>query len=190
MNGIQDNGKQYTDDKCEEILELIPTLGSGVMQDGIIGYAGETIPEGYDEIDEENITDLNGKTIDSSLIYDEKLGRNISGGEKYLEDEQIIGEWIDGKPIYRKVWIGTTASNSNNMNYFTIQDVDMPINYYGTIAYDENTSYPINGYNGQETQQRAYTFYSRVNNSIRGNVGNNLYNKKIMIVFEYTKTTD
>ena len=39
------------------------------------------------------------------LIYDKEKGKwiNTTKYHKYSTDEQIIGEWIDGKPLYRKV---------------------------------------------------------------------------------------
>lgn len=37
-------------------------------------------------------------------------------GESYSTDEQVIGTWIDGKPLYQKTFTGTTPSASGALN--------------------------------------------------------------------------
>lgn len=61
--------------KMEEgIVEASQT--GGILTGSIVGYDGDTIPEGYEEVDNPNV---------------------------YSTEEKVIGEWIDGKPLYRKV---------------------------------------------------------------------------------------
>lgn len=56
----------------------------------------------------------------------------IKPKEKYSTDEQIIGEWIDGKPIYRKVFNNlsfTSASSWYSVGSHGIKNLKDVINY-------------------------------------------------------------
>ena len=53
----------------------------------------------------------------------------------YTQEEQIIGTWIDGKPIYKKV-IKVTSIDSANNNYdvaISISNLNEIVNIGGTI---------------------------------------------------------
>ena len=66
-----------------------------------------------------------------------------------LNDEIIIGTWIDSKPIYRKV-LKLTSSNKTNenttiySNFRTNNNVDTITNFYGTIKGTNNRVHAIN----------------------------------------------
>lgn len=54
----------------------------------------------------------------------------------YSTEETVCGKWIDGKPIYRKVIIGTLAKdNGNSLSFATIPElnIDRTINIYGNM---------------------------------------------------------
>ena len=59
-------------------------------------------------INNNEISTKNMAAADMSEIID-VLPSRVSNFVKYSMDEQIVGEWIDGKPIYQKVW--------NNLNF-------------------------------------------------------------------------
>lgn len=71
-----------------------------------------------------------------------------SGYHKYSTEEQIVGEWIDGRPIYEKVYIGTTptvttegvvALQTISLGDISLRDVvdmrGLMISKTGTISY-------------------------------------------------------
>lgn len=72
------------------------TGGDTLPINTIIEYDGDTVPDGYEEVEDK--------------------------GEIYSTDEVRIGTWIDGKPLYRKVILvenpvkGTTTSVSSGVN--------------------------------------------------------------------------
>ena len=83
---------------------------------------------------------INGKIVDTENVEDKtsnapsmRLTQEMIK-EKYSTDEQVIGTWIDGKPLYRKVIeMGNMtkenykikAHNIKNIKYARI--VDVPI---------------------------------------------------------------
>ena len=55
-----------------------------------------TIPINGKIVDTENVEDKTSNAPSMRLV--EEMAK-----EKYSTDEQVIGTWIDGKPLYRKV---------------------------------------------------------------------------------------
>ena len=96
----------------------------------------------------------------------------------YSENEIQIGYWIDGKPIYRKVFNVTLQNQSNWTNLINIPNLDKLINVYGfcrniTIPRYESSSY--------------YTQFLFENNYLKYKANGN--SGSASIVIEYTKTT-
>lgn len=64
-------------------------------------------------------------------------GNSGTGAENvYSTEETVCGKWIDGKPIYRKVIIGTLAKdNGNSLVFANVSDlnIDRAINLYGNM---------------------------------------------------------
>lgn len=98
----------------------------------------------------------------------------------YTQEEQRIGTWIDGKPLYRKVITGTTIDGD--------KDIDLTnLNIYETIN--------VSGFCGNEKPVNFY--YGGYSISTRFS-GSHLYlfastpyaNLNYRIILEYTKTTD
>ena len=119
--------------------------------------------------------------VDNEEIYNQNI-------MNYSTNEQVIGKWIDGKPLYRKVYTITSMTNSNT-NLASISDVETPVNISGFIITSTN-KYPINLY--ESSTNYNVVFYSPPNNALRGRVviGDTGTFQKANIIFEYTKTTD
>lgn len=125
---------------------------------------------------------------------DEIYNQNISN---YSTDEQRIGTWIDGKPLYRKVYNipETTISSSTATQISISSDANIiPIDIRGFIGFaTSNTYYPISG----------TAFRNNTGFQIRWTANNGLIQlivdtsmsaeskvKSSYVVVEYTKTTD
>lgn len=145
-----------------------------------------TIPINGKIVDTENVED---KTSNApSLRLMEEMTKDI-----YSTEEQRIGTWIDGKPIYRKTIIDTTFRTdfypiANNIKQF--------VNQYG---YVQRKDYPkasqfINSRAG--TDMSIQFLASNTEVGIQIDWGSNWKNNysdmfdKIIITVEYTKTTD
>lgn len=117
-------------------------------------------------------------------------------GETYSTEETRIGTWIDGKPLYRKMFQvispSSTSTSTQEVAAYT-SDIETVANLYGVI-------YPINGhttfipyyYSTSEWAYLAYNTSAHLNypNSLRMAVGSSRTNAPAIIYLEYTKTTD
>lgn len=115
--------------------------------------------------------------------------------EKYSTDEQVIGEWIDGKPLYRKVinlncptcqTEGTFADaktdvSSLNIDYIMFKNVNLEKPNL-IMSYDR---IDINGNKG------AVIWYDITKKNIIARHNRMVFNSaSIIAIIEYTKTTD
>jgi len=111
----------------------------------------------------------------------------------YSTEEQVIGTWIDGKPIYRSVFETTTPSNidtptdildCSNLN------IDHLIKLDGFIKINVGTGInqvPLNW----SHENNPIRTHINLNNTVRMRVGTqNQCNMICHIVLEYTKTSD
>jgi hypothetical protein len=101
-------------------------------------------------------------------------------------EEQIVGTWIDGKPIYRKVFTGTITSVSN-LKIGTISNFKEAIRIYGITS--------MNNYSTSITQywDSSIKFITQINNAngdVYINAGSSSANQLYKAIVEYTKTTD
>ena len=97
----------------------------------------------------------------------------------YSTEEQRIGTWIDGKPIYRIVASINLQNHSSWTNLVHISNLKRVINIYGSLNNINIPRYESSSY---------FTQFLYDNNYIRvmcnGNTGSGY------LVIEYTKTTD
>lgn len=120
------------------------------------------------------------------LKYNGSIWINFDNLHNYSTEEQIVGKWIDGKPIYEKVINVENFIIGNNE--ITLENLDTIINYSGSLMF---TDYP--GY-------KRFFPYSQNNSTVK--VVINHYNdtkfvvasgfncNTINIIIQYTKTTD
>ena len=114
----------------------------------------------------------------------------INALNTYSTTEQVVGKWIDGKPIYRQV-INTTGNNSQGQSIATISNIDNIVNMFGWVR------------NGNIQRSCSTAFYGDVawtsqlyENSqyIILECGSKFAdfknNATITLICEYTKTTD
>jgi hypothetical protein len=116
----------------------------------------------------------------------------------YSTEEQVVGTWIDGKPLYQKTFEITNTISTTTPSDFTniehgIDNIDVVTNIMGAARRrdDDNSMwYPIGM---ADTDQTAYTIAVRMNSKYisyyirRYSVGEI---KKLFVTAQYTKTTD
>jgi len=121
----------------------------------------------------------------------------IAGGEVYSEEEQVIGTWTDGKPLYQKTFITTSPSAIDTSKNISIgASVDKGFIKYGSVddGLGNLLPLPFSTNAGFTTPIRAII----VNNSSSSNKNTiQLYtkatawlNKTTYLTIQYTKTTD
>lgn len=112
----------------------------------------------------------------------------MGGGGKYSTNEQIIGEQIDGKPIYRKV-VQITSPTSDASFDMGLNNVDFIIGLYGCMINSNNDATIFN-----PTYSNSFTIYYKYDtnklNQYYITSSPQAHNRTTYITIEYTKTTD
>lgn len=140
------------------------------------------VSESLDEsvkVDDNKITTGNVFSAFKTMEEVEK----VDSKNNYSTEEMVVGTWIDGKPIYRKV---TQVSIATNSSAWRSTGVEIPQNIKKTIrrelildfsSISPNTSFMLRYNNG-------FVDVASINNT-NVNITTNDF-----IVLEYTKTTD
>lgn len=114
-----------------------------------------------------------------------------SVGEVYSTEEIRIGTWIDGKPLYRKVYEATSLSNSDFQRVVTLPSGVSYTNVKNIYGYMDIQSThilgPMNVYDNEELSRSLFVQNNYILMRVVGNVN---YNNPVTIIAEYTKTTD
>ena len=104
---------------------------------------------------------------------------NVKSGDNYSTDEQVIGTWINGKTLYRKVVV---LDNPSNGMTFSIDNIDEPINASWTQAHPTGVHFSY-GHDGNSCSEIIFNITSK-NFKIRMEGG---FTGKMVAIVEYTK---
>lgn len=115
----------------------------------------------------------------------------VSITNNYSTSEEIIGKWVDGKPIYRKCFVQSDFSHINYGDISVNNMVNMTCTCHQTGSGGQWRTIPwlYSGF----TEDWAGGFYTidsskrimfQIGDSLAANVD------KVIVVIEYTKTTD
>lgn len=114
--------------------------------------------------------------------------KEFSNKQIYSTNEQVIGTWIDGKPLYRKIIdYGTLPNTTTRTLEHNISNVDIFTKVEG-IANDGVTFLPL-PYAHSNVVFNVVLNTTKTNVSIATNSDRTTYTKTY-ITLEYTKTTD
>ncbi len=163
-----------------------PTIDFRVISKATIAAEGSQITE--IENMQEDIEELNDG------MYN--VGRALS----YSTEETVVGVWIDGKPIYRKVLIAYTPSSDDVSKMVVIIDkndlpqIDFVVKLDGVIRGDLRDGNTM-ALNHCQNNSGGTQYYSTViytpSIGIRQNIGAVAYSNLLEYIYlEYTKTTD
>ena len=108
--------------------------------------------------------------------------------ETYSTEEQVVGTWIDGKPIYRKcVKANATISAGQSLTQITLPNFESLVRIFGRCK-DSSNWFQVPTV--METSWR-YVAYLNVNGSIYSlSTVFSSQTTNTYIFIEYTKTTD
>lgn len=137
----------------------------------------------YESLEKNAIDDT--KTTNANAWSAAKTQTEIDAKHKYSTEEKVIGEWIDGKPIYRKVFYSPT-NWSNGTIVGNIGNVDVVININSTSC--TNNGNWFTGYNVPTLENTA--FVQPDGSVVVARAGTFVNNIKALVIVEYTKTTD
>lgn len=170
------------------------TVPSGYKYFCLRGYPDGASSQEYNL--SQNIKLEEGSTATTFTKY-----QNLDNYEYYSTGEILIGTWIDGKPLYRKVIQFTTTSTSYSMATIPAPadnvDICMIDNAHSYII-DTNNNGIIYMVNTMRAGSDTTVMNTGIHNWFRINadkkiaytVGSLLTNKPCTLTLEYTKTTD
>jgi len=111
----------------------------------------------------------------------------INGLTTYSTSEKRIGTWTDGKPIYRKTFVG-----SYNNNATLVSNVKVLTNAYGMVRISSvERAFPyFEYYNDSDVYQGTVQLNDSHQVKTVFTSGNDSVSANINLTLEYTKTTD
>lgn len=132
------------------------------------------------------INNLTNTSISDALSANmgKELNEEITHLKSYSTDEQVIGEWIDGRPLYRKCYSTTIKDTGTGYMLIStgVSDIDVMLSMRGTQrASSGNYHIPLVFYNTQYN----YIFYNHSSNNFE--VRGNWDPTSIYIIAEYVK---
>lgn len=87
---------------------------------------------------------INGQTIFGNV----HLGEGGSNMHEYSTEEQIVGTWIDGRPVYEKTFDFSNPETGDTILNHGIENLDTLVSVIGTFhrndGYKEPVPYPHN----------------------------------------------
>ena len=129
-----------------------------------------------------SISTDNMPTEDMSEIVS-PLPSVMSRRMKYSTDEQIVGEWIDGKPLYQKTIDTTITSGWNTINH-SIVNIDTIFLCESFIQNSSGTARKIGG------ASSGTELFGAVNKTSIVIYNTDTDYTRAIVTIQYTKTTD
>lgn len=134
----------------------------------------------------ENLTTQDKTSIVNAI---NEVNQNDINKSTYSTTEQVIGKWIDGKPVYRKVLNIGTPSSQRTYPTHGISNLENVIKLYG-FCYTDGSARQIIPMTYTNWEIFAYDITDTV---FTLNFSANQWSANptnVYVVFEYTKTTD
>ena len=172
---------------------IVNTAGTSMAQEDKLQFIGAEVTD-----DSTNgITKVAGAGLNSDSLDDIVAGAStptnvrIGDAYNYSTTEKIIGQWIDGKPLYQKTIIGNTGSEGiSNIDVASL-NINKCIDIEGFVLQPNGNTYncaPFT-YISENANQTAAAYYSKNIEAI--GVRCKGYNSMdCQITIRYTKTTD
>lgn len=148
-----------------------------------------------------NIFGLN-KKINASDIAIKKNGKGVTldnyldSLNKYSTEEQVIGKWIDGKPIYQRLIIKNISSGANSFDITELHTDKVWLDNSSFLFTIDETSKPLNVFESSELNIRTeisedpYDATKKRIFCLSADLYNRYYVGTAYIIINYTKTTE
>lgn len=156
--------------------------------------------EGMDVADNGGTTEISAPGLNADSLADVTSGEvnnyAVTGGNTYSTSEQIIGRWLDGKPLYQvtiNFGAGPVAGQSKTVQA-NIANIDKIIDYKGiSISNGGSVSLPFVHPTGLHYAIQLDTrnkTASKIDVLVNTGTEMSLTASNIYVTLQYTKTTD
>ena len=150
-------------------------IANGFTKYGLWKGGGSGGSSALSDMTDVKLTDLQSNDI---LKYNGSVWVNDDNLHEYSTEEKVVGKWIDGKPIYERVFSNINVSLATSDWHYTDVTID-------------NLKYVIDSFGITDVSFQYFNPFGAWNNNNqlwwRHNYVNNTIN---LIVVKYTKTTD
>lgn len=131
------------------------------------------------KIDLENDKKLRSQNIEYN---NQSLKDYLDKGTVYSNEEQKIGKWTNGKTLYRKIITGSVPKSDYYPTIATgITNLSAVVSLQLLLTYGESKQY---------FSSSRYTYYLNKENENNITVVSPDVDGDVMVIIEYTKTTD
>lgn len=132
------------------------------------------------------------RPTNTSVLYCIKYNTSVlsTPENNYSTEEQIIGTWIDGKPLYQKtfnVMTPTSANTATSILDISSLNIDARVNLFGMVD-EYKARANINFY--YSSTDYVATYFVGDSEAIAMKTASWYVNKQCYITIQYTKTTD
>lgn len=108
---------------------------------------------------------------------------------KYSTTEQVVGEWIDGKPIYQKTFTGTVSTGSTTISISSL-NISTVVNMFGLFGSNANGLSMLNYFVVPPNEDANGVTTYILNNNINIVRNQRTNPDPYILTLQYTKTTD
>lgn len=145
-----------------ELKELVIKANDSIPAGSVIEFDGDVVPEGYEKVEDK--------------------------GEVYSTEEQRIGTWIDGKPLYRIIKEYDVSAKETQSNDISSIPYDTIFINFGKSfnRWVVNSSSSIIWNTSDDDKGNVWINYGKKLNILNSSNATRHY----WITLEYTKTTD
>ena len=113
----------------------------------------------------------------------------VSGLTAYSTTDNVIGKWVNNKPIYRRCIYIASFPNSTTANIDVSNlNIDYIVNLYGYAKVDNSRGFPINNARPDTNMDSCIGVW--YDTTLKISTGLDRSNCSGYIIIEYTKTTD
>lgn len=131
-------------------------------------------------------TEIGGVTIDGNrTAFYAPLPKH-----NYSTSEQVVGKWIDGKPLYEKTFQFSPSSTSYTVNIGAL-NIDFVVKCVGTVKNTAGNFAPLPYYTGSGDFAVAYVAKDVIPHKLKiSYAGTHNQSVPWTVILQYTKTTD
>lgn len=173
---------------------IVDTDGNPVADEPKLQFTGLDVQDNSTDSETEVAAfGLNTDSLDD-IMSAGVAGNQVAGnGLVYSTTEQVVGKWIDGKPIYQKTVTSDTVTYGQTWSSLaTVSNIDTVV-WYGGILHEGGTGkgwYNIPTYRPGQQAGIGINIDSAGNISYMNNWVSQVSGAKIWATIQYTKTTD
>lgn len=172
----------------KEYFAPLPMAGDGLSKDGNMLNVDNPIRGILTQAEFSALTEE--QKASGTYLVDNGEGGS-SGWETYSTEERRVGTWIDGKPLYRKVFYDNSTRIPELNGVLIAENVDFLVDQYGVLieVNPEKTILSREGFPYGNIKEAVSTQLNS-DNDLRFYVTGDWSSFTLNAIFEYTKTTD